>query len=400
MSLNEQDAVFLERAIALAEKGLGRTSPNPLVGAVIVKDGRLIGEGFHAGPWQDHAEVDAIKDAVGRMGEERGDPGTDAPAAGSAQTASSSKVLTGTTMYVTLEPCCTYGRTPPCTSALIAAGLGRAVVGAVDPSPDINGRGLELLRAAGVQVDLAEGELARRCKRQNNGLRKSVTTGLPFVTYKYAMTLDGRVATDTGDSRWISGPLSRELVHRWRAWSDAVVVGAGTLKRDDPRLTARDVDCARQPLRVVIDPELAVITEEAALVQTAGEGPVLAVCGPEVAPARRAEVETWGVETTTVQSDGAGGLLPGAVGRLLAARNVQTVLLEGGPRLAGSWWAAGLIDKMAAFVCPQVVSGLENRAPLLAEGAESIAEGIGLQEVEVQQMGSDVLITGYVREPF
>jgi diaminohydroxyphosphoribosylaminopyrimidine deaminase/5-amino-6-(5-phosphoribosylamino)uracil reductase len=278
--------------------------------------------------------------------------------------------------------------------------LGRAVVGAVDPSPDINGRGLELLRAAGVQVDLADGESARRCKRQNDGLRKSVTTGLPFVTYKYAMTLDGRVATDTGDSRWISGPLSRELVHRWRAWSDAVVVGAGTLKRDDPRLTARDVDCARQPLRVVIDPELAVITEEAALVQTAGEGPVLAVCGPEVAPARRAEVETWGVETTTVQSDGAGGLLPGAVGRLLAARDVQTVLLEGGPRLAGSWWAAGLIDKMAAFVCPRVVSGLENRAPLLAEGAESIAEGIGLQEVEVQHVGSDVLISGYVREPF
>jgi diaminohydroxyphosphoribosylaminopyrimidine deaminase/5-amino-6-(5-phosphoribosylamino)uracil reductase len=303
-------------------------------------------------------------------------------------------------MYVTLEPCCTYGRTPPCTSALVAAGLARAVVGAVDPSPDINGRGLELLRGAGIQVDLAEEELSRRCKRQNNGLRKSVTTGLPFVTYKYAMTLDGRVATDTGDSRWVSGPLSRELVHRWRAWSDAVMVGAGTLKRDDPRLTARGVDCPRQPLRVVIDPELAMITEGAALVQTAGEGPVLAICGPEVAPARRTEVEAWGVETAIARSDGAGGLVPDEVGRLLAARDVQTLLLEGGPRLAGSWWVAGLIDKVAAFVCPQVVSGRENRAPLLAEGAESIAEGIGLQEVEVEHMGSDVLISGYVREPF
>jgi diaminohydroxyphosphoribosylaminopyrimidine deaminase / 5-amino-6-(5-phosphoribosylamino)uracil reductase len=400
LSLSEQDAVFLERSIALAEKGLGRTSPNPLVGAVIVKDGRIIGEGFHAGPWRDHAEVDAIKDAVRRMGEERGDPGADEPTVGMAQTASASKVLAGTTMYVTLEPCCTYGRTPPCTSALIAAGLARAVVGAVDPSPDINGRGLELLRAAGIQVDLAEEELARRCKRQNNGLRKSVTTGLPFVTYKYAMTLDGRVATDTGDSRWISGPLSRELVHRWRAWSDAVMVGAGTLKRDDPRLTARDVDCPRQPLRVVIDPELAIITEGAALVQTAGEGPVLAVCGPEVALARRTEAEAWGVETAIARSDGAGGLLPDEVGRLLAARDVQTVLLEGGPRLAGSWWAAGRIDKVAAFVCPQVVSGWENRAPLLAEGAESIAEGVDLLEVEVEHMGSDVLISGYVREPF
>jgi diaminohydroxyphosphoribosylaminopyrimidine deaminase/5-amino-6-(5-phosphoribosylamino)uracil reductase len=195
----QRDTVFMERAMALAEKGLGRTSPNPIVGAVIVSGDRIIGEGYHAGPWRDHAEVDAIKDALRRAGEQ---PASDSdrpePAPGPHE------ILAGTTMYVTLEPCCTYGRTPPCTSALIAAGFGRAVVGAVDPSPDVNGQGLHTLREAGIRVDVAEGELVRRLKRQNNGARKSVLTGLPFVTYKYAMTLDGRVATDTGDSRWIS----------------------------------------------------------------------------------------------------------------------------------------------------------------------------------------------------
>lgn len=392
MVSGERDTIFMERALALAEKGQGQASPNPLVGAVIVSGDRIVGEGYHAGPWRDHAEIDAMKDALRRAGGLEGEPG-DGPAP------LSGEELAGTTMYVTLEPCCTYGRTPPCTSALIAAGFGRVVVGAVDPSPEVNGRGLERLREAGIQVDLAEGELARRLKRQNNGLRKSVATGLPFVTYKYAMTLDGRVATDTGDSRWISGPESRELVHRWRAWSDAVLVGTGTLRRDDPSLTARAVACQRQPLRVAIDPELS-ITGEAALVKTAGEGPVLLICGPEVTAARRAEVEAWGLETAVTTRDGVGRLGPEAVARLLAARGVQTVLMEGGPRLAGSWWAAGLIDKVATFVCPQVVSGLENHAPLIGAGSQAITDCVPLREIEVERIGSDVLISGYSKEPF
>lgn len=394
MVFGERDEIFMERAIALADKGQGQTSPNPLVGAVIVSGDRIIGEGYHAGPWRDHAEIDAMKDALRRAGGREEAPGEGpvlAPAFG--------EMLAGTTMYVTLEPCCTYGRTPPCTSALIAAGFGRVVVGVVDPSPEVNGRGLELLREGGIQVDLAEGELVRRLKRQNNGLRKSLATGLPFVTYKYAMTLDGRVATDAGDSRWISGLESRAFVHRWRACSDAVVVGAGTLRKDDPTLTARAVACRRQPLRVAIDSRLS-ISADAALVNTAGEGPVLVVCGPEVTAARRAEVEAWGVETAVADSEGAGGLGPEAVARLLAARGVQTVLLEGGPRLAGSWWAAGLIDKVAAFVCPRVVSGLKNRSPLLGAGSETVADGSRLREIEVERIGSDVLVSGYVAEPF
>jgi diaminohydroxyphosphoribosylaminopyrimidine deaminase/5-amino-6-(5-phosphoribosylamino)uracil reductase len=272
-------------------------------------------------------------------------------------------------------------------------------VGAIDPSPKVNGRGLDRLRGAGLQIDVAEGELASRTKRQNNGLRKSVATGLPFVTYKYAMTLDGRVATDEGRSRWISSPESRELVHQLRAWSDAVMVGSGTVRSDDPRLTAREVDCDRQPLRVVLDGGLT-LSREAALVRTAAEGPVLVVCGAEVVDARRAEVESWGVETAAVRRGKDGCLDPTEVARVLGARAIQTVLLEGGPRVAGAWWTAGLIDRIMAFVSPQMISGRENRAPLQGAGSVSMGQATPLRELEVRSFGSDVLISGYVREPF
>ena len=250
-----------------------------------------------------------------------------------------------------------------------------------------------------MQVDLAEAGLALRIKRQNNGLRKAIATGLPFVTYKYAMTLDGRVATDSGDSRWISSPESRALVHQWRAWSDAVVVGAGTLATDDPRLTARGVACHSQPLRVAVDGALR-LDRQTALVQTAGEGPVLAVCGTDVAETRRAEVESWGVETA-VAGRGAGGALdPLEVAGVLASRGVQTVLLEGGPHLAGAWWTAGLIDKVTAFVCPRILSGADNRGPLQGFGPLGIDGATPLREVEVQTIGLDVLISGYTGEVF
>jgi diaminohydroxyphosphoribosylaminopyrimidine deaminase/5-amino-6-(5-phosphoribosylamino)uracil reductase len=393
LPLDERDTSYLERAMQLAEKGRGHTSPNPLVGAVIVAEGRVLGEGYHAGPWRDHAEVAAIKDALRRNA--GGVEGRDVPSEGP-----STRVLcAGSTMYVTMEPCCTYGRTPPCTLALVAAGFGRVVVGAVDPSPNVNGRGLEELRAAGIRVDLAEGELALRTKRQNDGLRKSVATGLPFVTYKYAMTLDGRVATDGGHSRWISGAESRALVHQLRAWSDAVMVGAGTLRADDPALTAREAAADRQPLRVVLDGGLS-LRRDAALVQTVGQGPVLAVCGPEVPGSRRTEAESWGVETAVVPRLDAGGLDPREVARMLGARDVQTLLLEGGPRVAGSWWAAGLIDRVMAFVCPQIVLGLQNRSALLGPGPVSMEGATRLQEIDVRAIGPDLLVSGYVRGPF
>lgn len=392
MSLDAHDILMLERAFSLAENGRGCTSPNPLVGAVIVGAGRVLGEGYHVGPGRDHAEIMAIKDAVRRAG--AGTAAEDAPLDQDMARA----VCAGTTLYVTLEPCCTYGRTPPCTSALVASGFARAVVGAIDPTPEVNGRGLDILREAGMLVDLAEGGLSLRMKRQNDGLHKTVVTGLPFVTYKYAITVDGRTATDSGDSRWISGPESRALVHQWRAWSDAVLVGAGTAEADDPRLTAREVSCDKQPLRVVVGARDS-LTRRSALVRSVAEGPVLVIGDQETTDHRQSELRAWGLAVEIVRRRADGLIDPRSVAEFLVAREVQTVLLEGGPRLAGSWWEAGLIDKVAAFVCPRVAPGLEHRGAIAVPGPFRMEEASALGEVEMTRMGPDMLITGYTGGP-
>ena len=393
LALEAHDVLMLERAFSLAEKGRGCTSPNPVVGAVIVRDAKVLGEGYHVGPGRDHAEIAAIRDALRRVEQSSG--AGEAPLDFEAARA----VCAGTTIYVTVEPCCTYGRTPPCTSALIAARFSRVVVGAIDPTPAVNGRGIDMLREAGIAVDLADGELGSRMKRQNDGLRKLVATGLPFVTYKYAMTADGRLATDTGDARWISSPASRALVHQWRAWHDAVVVGAGTARADDPQLTAREVECRRQPLRVVVGGS-ATLTRESALVRSLSAGPVLVVAGSDLGDNRRSELRSWGLEVATAGPSVGGCLEPQAVAALLAERGVQTVLLEGGRRLAGSWWAAGLIDKVAAFICPKLAPGIEHRGALLAPGPALMDQAVALGEVEVRQVGPDVLMTGYTGDVY
>lgn len=388
MGLDTHDVLMLERAFSLAENGRGRTAPNPLVGAVIVGAGRVQGEGYHVGPGRDHAEIMAIKDAIRRAGV--GTAAEDGPLDQDMARAA----CAGTTLYVTLEPCCTYGRTPPCTSALVAAGFARVVVGAIDPTPAVNGRGLHILREAGILVDLAEGGLSRRMKRQNEGLRKTVMSGLPFVTYKYAITLDGRTATDSGDSQWISGPESRALVHQWRAWSDAVLVGAGTAEADDPRLTARAVPCTKQPLRVVVGARDR-LTRRSALVRTVAEGPVLVIVDHRTTGSRQAELRAWGLEVEVAGQRADGLIDPRWVAELLVAREVQTVLLEGGPKLAGAWWEADLIDKVAAFVCPRVAPGLTHRGALAASGPVRMGEALALREVEMTPKGPDMLVTGY-----
>ncbi len=367
----------MERALALAERGRGLTSPNPVVGAVVVVDGRIVGEGYHAAAGQDHAEIVAMKAAT---------------AAGFGQR------LRGSTMYVTLEPCCHHGRTPPCADALIAAGVGRVVVGADDPSERVHGHGLKQLRSAGVVVEVAEGDLSYQARRQNDPFRKHATQGLPFVTYKYAMTMDGRVATESGDSKWISGEASRVRVHQLRAQSDAVLVGVGTLRKDDPRLTARDVPLHRQPLRVVVDCRLEV-QRRAALIQSASDGPVLLICGEGVPQARRTEVRGWGVQVEAVPPGPSGYPEPMAVARLLAAREVQSVLLEGGPRLAAAWWDVGLIDRLLAFIAPVVAGGAASPGPLPSLGYAHMDAALRLLDVRVEPSGSDVLMSGFVREP-
>ena len=392
LAVEAHDVLMLERAYSLAEKGRGCTSPNPVVGAVIVREGRVVGEGYHIGPGRDHAEVAAIKDAVRRAG---GFAPADAPP----EAAAARAACEGAAIYVTLEPCCTYGRTPPCTAALLSAGFSRVVVGAVDPTPAVNGRGIAILHEAGLAVDVAEGDVGRRMKRQNDGLRKIMATGLPFVTYKYAMTADGRVATDSGDSRWISSAESRALVHQWRAWSDAVMVGAGTARADDPRLTSREVECCRQPLRVVVgSPDS--LGSGSALVRSVSEGPVLVVAGGTEAAESRTATLAAGIEVAGVSCGAGGHPDPLAVAEYLASRGVQTVLLEGGARLAGAWWSAGLIDKVACFLCPKVAPGTEHRGALQTPGPVLMGEAPALKEVEILQCGPDVLLTGYTGEVY
>ena len=273
------------------------------------------------------------------------------------------------------------------------------VAAALDPSPQVDGQGLKLLAEAGVTVELAEGTVADRARRQNNGLRKIVTKGLPFVEYKYALTLDGRVASDSGDSKWISSADSRELVHLWRSWADAVVVGTGTLRADDPTLTARGGDCVRQPTRVVVGATVN-LEADSNLVLSLSEGPVLAVCARDMATEKREALEALGVETETVETGLDGHLEPGAVCRALAARGLQTVLLEGGPRLAGAWWAAGMVDKVSAFICPKLAAGERPAGALLSHGVARMDGASILREVEVTQVGPDVLVRGFTGGPF
>jgi diaminohydroxyphosphoribosylaminopyrimidine deaminase / 5-amino-6-(5-phosphoribosylamino)uracil reductase len=368
----QSDAVHLERTLELADRGRGSTSPNPLVGAVVVKHGRSIGEGFHAGPGTLHAEPRALASAVE-------DP-------------------EGATLYVSLEPCAHHGRTPPCTDAILAAGIARVVVASDDPTPKASGRGPELLRAEGVEVEWADGELARAARLANQPFRKHARTGRPLVVLKSALTLDGKVATGAGDSRWISGEASRAQVHRLRAEVDAVAVGIGTALADDPLLTARPEAGApvRQPRRVVFDSH-GRLPLEGALGRSAAEAPVAVVCSPAApAPAREA-LSAAGVEVIVAGGDDGPERVRAALSAL-GERGVQSLLLEGGPRLAGAFVDAGEIDAMEAYVAPVLAGGVDARTVLEGRGVESIAEARRALEVRIERSGDDAHISARFRE--
>ena len=314
----------LERALELAERGRGTTRPNPVVGAVIVRDGETVGEGWHERYGGPHAEINAL--------------------------AAAGEHARGATMAVTLEPCSHHGQTPPCTDALIAAGIARVVAGMQDPNPEVSGRGFERLRAAGVEVEVADGELGFRSRAQNEGYRTWVAKGRPFVTYKVAATLDGRVTLP--GRRWVTGEASRRLVHELRAQVDAVAVGLGTVRTDQPQLTARDVGAERQPRRLAF-----------------GAGPL-----PE---GSELELRT--------------GTIPEELARLAEA-GVQSLLLEGGPTLATAFLAADLVDKLLVFVAP----ALGGTGPMLIG---ELPEPVALSHLGARSVGEDVLLSAYVHEP-
>jgi diaminohydroxyphosphoribosylaminopyrimidine deaminase / 5-amino-6-(5-phosphoribosylamino)uracil reductase len=374
MLRTETDHVHLTRAIELAGRGAGRTSPNPVVGAVVARDGNVLGEGWHDHVGGPHAEVNALA------------------ACGDAD-------LRDATLYVSLEPCCHHGRTPPCTDAILGAGIGRVVVASDDPTEKASGRGLGILRDEGVVVDVAGGELAARARLLNQAFRKHARTGRPWVLFKSAMTLDGKVATRTGDSKWISGTESRRLAHRWRAEVDAVVVGIGTALADDPQLTARIEGVHRQPRRVVFD-STARLPLTSRLIADPAELPLVVVVSRAAPRAATDALELAGAEVIVATGEHEPAHVRSALDQLGALDPpITSVLLEGGPHLAGAFLDAGAIDEVRLFLAPLLLGGRSARVPLEGTGVERIDDALRALTLDCQLTpGGDVLVSARLRE--
>jgi diaminohydroxyphosphoribosylaminopyrimidine deaminase / 5-amino-6-(5-phosphoribosylamino)uracil reductase len=363
--MSDLHRTYMGRALTLARRGLGRTSPNPAVGCVIVRDGMIVGEGWHRQAGTPHAEVHALRMA--------GD------------------LARGADLFVTLEPCSHHGRTPPCADALIAAGVGRVFVGTKDPNPKVSGRGIGRLAGAGIPV--VTGLREDDCRRLIEPFAKLVTTGRPFVILKSAMTLDGRTATATGDARWISGERSRRLVHRLRDQVDAVMVGSGTLLADDPQLTVRTA-AGRDPLRVVVDSRLRIPLDARILHLDSAARTLVATTG--ATGERVAALQDLGAEVLVCRErEGRVDLvdLLERLGRL----GVQSVLLEGGETLAGEALRAGLIDKFLFFYGPKLVGGT-GRGLFAGPGVPTMAEALPLRIHRVSRSGADILVEAYPEE--
>jgi diaminohydroxyphosphoribosylaminopyrimidine deaminase/5-amino-6-(5-phosphoribosylamino)uracil reductase len=371
----DTDKAHLARAIELAGRGLGAVKPNPVVGAVVARDGVVMGEGWHEEFGGLHAEVNAIE-------------------------ACGLEDLSGATLYVSLEPCCHEGKTPPCTEAILAAGIRRVVVASDDPTEKASGRGLGILRDEGVEVLIADGELAASARLLNQAFRKHARVGRPWVLFKSAMTLDGKVATRTGDSKWISGEDSRRLAHRWRASVDAVVVGIGTALADDPQLTARPegglAEPATQPRRVVFD-SLARLPPTSQLVLAANEVPLTVVVSRAAARADTGALEAAGVQVLVATGENEPARVRSGLDQL-SAQGVSSVLLEGGPHLAGAFLDAGEIDEIRLFLAPLLLGGSAARDPLEGEGVERIAEAQRALTFACESIGDDLLISARLHE--
>jgi diaminohydroxyphosphoribosylaminopyrimidine deaminase / 5-amino-6-(5-phosphoribosylamino)uracil reductase len=390
------DQGHLRRALELAEGGRGRVSPNPLVGAVVVRGGRVIGDGFHAELGGLHAERAALADC-----RERGEDAV------------------GATMYVTLEPCAHQGRQPPCVEAVLEAGIGRVVIASEDPSEKASGRGPEMLRDGGVEVVFAAGAEAAAARLRNQPFRKHARTGLPLVTLKLAISLDGRTTTAPGDSPWISGEPSRALVHRWRAESDAIAAGIGTVLADDPLLTARAGNpesgshfsrmagemttavSTRQPLRVIFDSQ-AHLPLDSQLLATLDQSPVLVITAPDAEPARVSALRDAGAELLIAAGTTSADRITSALTEL-GRRNITSLFLEGGRTLASAFQAADQLDETRTFVAPVLLGTGPADSAAAPPGQDPRAGAHGPARLSAltsstEPVGEDVLIKARFKE--
>jgi diaminohydroxyphosphoribosylaminopyrimidine deaminase / 5-amino-6-(5-phosphoribosylamino)uracil reductase len=365
--------MFMARAVELAARGEGHVEPNPMVGCVIVRDGAVVGEGWHHKYGGPHAEVEALNVAGGRA--------------------------KGATAYVTLEPCCHHGKTPPCTQALIAAGISRLVCAQRDPFVEVSGKGIAALQAAGIEVEV--GLMEAEARRLNAPYLKLVTTGRPWIIAKWAMTLDGKLATAKGDSRWISGEASRAIVHALRGRVDGIMVGHGTAKMDDPLLTARPAG-PRVATRIVVDSRAA-LSLDCQLIRTARETPVLVAAGPNATQENIDRLATAGCDVISCRSTdstksgctGQSVSIPSLLDEL-GRRRMTNVLVEGGSKLLGALFDAGAIDEVHVFIAPKLIGGANSPSPIAGAGLEKIAAALSVTDIELRHVGEDIYLHGRI----
>jgi len=355
---------WMKRALLLAQKGKGRTSPNPLVGAVLVKRGKVVGEGYHAKAGEAHAEIVALRKA--------------------------GKEARGSTLYVNLEPCTHYGKTPPCAPAVIQAGVRRVVVGMVDPNPVVKGKGISTLRKAG--IDVHSGTLEKECKTLNEAFCKYILMKVPFVILKAAATLDGRIATRDGESKWISSEASRRLVHQLRNEVDAVVVGVGTVLRDDPLLTAR-IRGGRDPVRIILDSRLR-IPEDARVIGISSSRTLIATT--PLAPKDKIErLDKAGAQVLLIESKNGKVDLRAFLSKM-GEMGMMSVLVEGGGRVNGAFLDEGLVDKFLLFLSPRLMGDPQSPGIFQGKGFEHLKDSISVKDVKVKRIGEDILVEGYM----
>lgn len=361
---------YMRRALELARKGEGHTSPNPMVGCVVVKDGRIISEGYH----EKYGEFHAERNALTRCTED----------------------TAGADLYVTLEPCCHQGKTPPCTDIIIEKKIARVFVGSMDSNPLVAGKGVQILRDHGIYVET--GILDAECRKLNEVFYHYIATKTPFVVMKYAMTLDGKIACATGDSKWVTGEIARTQVHQMRGRYRGIMVGIGTVLADDPMLNCR-VEGGVDPVRIICDSNLHIPTESQ-IVKTASDIETIVACSQEALESERKQEKIRRLKEAGIQiigTEGAHGVNLVELMKKLGGQNIDSILLEGGGTLNASALEDGIVNKVYAYIAGKLIGGMDARSPVEGMGIDRMADAITLQNMEIEKLGDDFCIVGYVK---